>query len=51
MNDLGYTHMVIETYRDGGTWKHFYFARLEALWAIEQMREAHSARQYELVTL
>lgn len=43
-----YKWLVIEGYPDGGTWSHFFTTKDAALDAIEQMREAHGGRTYEL---
>lgn len=42
-------YVVIETYKDGGTWKHFYQTLHSALWNKQEMEEAHRGRSYELV--
>lgn len=43
-----YTHVVIEHYRDGGTWTHWYTSQQMAEWGVEDMQEAHKGRKYEI---
>lgn len=50
-NPLGYTHYVIETYRDGGVWKHGFYDVVTARRNMGAMKRANKGRSYELVEL
>jgi hypothetical protein len=40
---------VIENYRDGGVWPHYFFTEEDARRHMKAMQEAHPPRTYELV--
>lgn len=46
---MHYTWVVIETYKDGFVWTHYYLTKQMAEWGIEDLREAHKGRTYDLV--
>lgn len=48
---MKYKYVVVENYRDGGTFRHHFFSMRDARMALEDMQEAHLGRTYELVTL
>lgn len=46
---MNYRFVVIEKYRDGGIWRHFYPSFDLAEEAAEDMRAAHPGRRYEIL--
>lgn len=39
---------ITEHYPDGLTWRHWAHSEQEALWVLEELREAHKGRRYEI---
>jgi len=48
---LGYTHKVLEHYRDGGVWPHYFHSEGDAKRAIVRMQFYAKYRTYELIEL
>ena len=49
MSDQPAEIVVIETYRDGGTWTHVYRDKDLARRSMKAMQSAHPTRSYELL--
>lgn len=44
-----YKYKILEVYRDGDKWTHYYPSKQQAEWGMEELKAAHPGRSYELV--
>lgn len=44
-----FKYKIVETYRDGGCWNHYYSNKQNADWGMEDLKAAHPGRKYEMI--